>query len=524
MTTPTTTHTVTAAVTLLYGTPGSGTTPLLVVNLDSATTVYVSNQSTVTVGGPNSVPLAPGASLSSDGSTSLYAVTPGPKVQVALVPGGTQYFLPASLANIGGSKVYVQAGTPAGNIPVNSVWFDTSNGSLQTWTGTAWVNQAFSAQNLIQAATILGTQIASQSVTAGNIANGTLTTAQIAAAAGILGSQIASATITGANIAANTITASNIAANTITASQLAANIVYAGIVNGTTITGAQLIATGTNQNVLAYNGTPAAGNMLASVSPVAGTDSHANPYQQGLAVYGPNKSFVSLEGSTTTTEPIIKLSPQSVTNVQYAPQINATAANAGTTNTEYTTLWLQTGIETGSSNSPFIVLQGQSKDGSAVGSFTVAFQSAAAFADYFYVDTTQVVTRSPIKAADPASTGSGIGVEQWHNMTLLNGFSATTNVYNGFSDPPQYKMAPDGSVWLRGGLATPASGTITNTFASLPAAYGNTTAEAACAPLTSHAGTNNGNVALDAGGSLHLTGGLLATGLFIQLDCQIRRV
>lgn len=290
MTTPTTTQTVTAAVTLLYGTPGSGTTPLLIVNLDAATTVYVSNQSTVTVGGANSVPLPPGASLSFDGSTSVYAVTPGPKVQVAIVPGGSQYFLPASLANIGGSKVYVQAGTPAGNIPVNSVWFDTSNRSLQTWNGTAWVNQAFNAQNLIQAATILGTQIASQSVTAGNIANGTLTTAQIAAAAGILGTQIAAATITGANIAANTITAANIAANTITASQLAAGIVYAGIVNGTEIDAATFKGTNWLENPsgqFLYSGTPGAADLTAWLVPVATSDPFGTSLPGGIGTQDP---------------------------------------------------------------------------------------------------------------------------------------------------------------------------------------------------------------------------------------------
>lgn len=217
-----------------------------VINLSATATVYVAATPVVH---DTDIPIGPLASITFDGSRWWYGSALNATAQVAVGPGVTGYFLPASLANIGGSKIYIQAGAPSGAIPLNSVWFDTGNGSLQTWNGNAWVNEQFSAQNLIQAATILGTQIAAQTVTAGNVANGTLTTAQLAAAAGILGTQIAAATVTGANIAAHTIAAENIAANTITAAQLAAGIIYAGIVNGTTISGAIFNATDTNGSI-----------------------------------------------------------------------------------------------------------------------------------------------------------------------------------------------------------------------------------------------------------------------------------
>lgn len=281
-----TTQNVTGAVTLLYGTQGSGNSTMLIVNLDSTNTVWVNESSQVQFGGPVGVPVQPGASISMTATQGLWAVAaPGESVQVALIPNGTSYFFPASLSNLGGAKVYVQATAPAGTIPANSIWFNTTTKGIETYTGGAWDNQQLNAQTAIVAASILGTQIAAGTITGGNVANGTLTTAQLAAAAGILGSQIASATITSGNIAANTIVAGNIAANTITASQLAANIIVAGIVNGTTITGATLIGDGSGIQFLIYNGTPAANNLVLSQAVTPTTDSFHNQIPAGLTSY-----------------------------------------------------------------------------------------------------------------------------------------------------------------------------------------------------------------------------------------------
>ncbi len=124
---------------------------------------------------------------------------------------------------------------------------------------------------LVQAGTITATQIAASTITAAQIAASTITA-----------TQIAGGTITGAKIAAGTITASNITAGTITAGLLAAGIVYANIVNGTTITGATIVADGTSGEVLVYSGTPATGNLIGSWSGSAGTDASSNPYPLGL--------------------------------------------------------------------------------------------------------------------------------------------------------------------------------------------------------------------------------------------------
>lgn len=396
--------------------PGGGSVTM--INLSDTVTVYVATTTTVH---STDIPVGPGASVTFDARQWWYGSALTTTAQVAVGAGVTGYFLPASLANIGGSKVYVQAGAPAGTIPVHSIWFNTTLSSLETWDGSAWVTEQFDASQLIQAATILGNQIASQAVTAANVADGTLTTAQLAAAAGILGSQIASATITSGNIAANTIVAANIAANTITASQiaagaigtgqlaanavtaakiaagtitatqiaantitaakiaantitaaqLAAGIVYAGIVDSTTITSATINAStfnGTNwtensSGSFLYNGTPAAGNLIVSMAPAAGTDAHGNTYPQGLAVNGTTGGTVTIDPSGNSGIAYIFLKANGATHIVNPPQIIAGVVNPGAAN-EVEDLVLFSGQGAAGNNNASLQLFGAAADAS----------------------------------------------------------------------------------------------------------------------------------------------------------------
>lgn len=92
-------------------------------------------------------------------------------------------------------------------------------------------------------------------------------------------------------------------AGTITAALLAAGIVVAGIVDGTTITGATIVADGTSGEILVYSGTPAKGNLIASVSGSSGTDSHGNSFVEGVGVYDESTGAIAQldEGAVTVT-------------------------------------------------------------------------------------------------------------------------------------------------------------------------------------------------------------------------------
>jgi hypothetical protein len=89
-------------------------------------------------------------------------------------------------------------------------------------------------------------------------------------------------TITTTEILAGTIVASDIATGTLTAALMAAGIAVIGIVDATTVQAAQYIANGTSGQFLAYSGAPATGNLNASISGYAGTDTHSNSFPIGL--------------------------------------------------------------------------------------------------------------------------------------------------------------------------------------------------------------------------------------------------
>jgi hypothetical protein len=166
-----------------------------------------------------------------------------------------------SVASTQNSAVPIGTGTTATISATAPVSPQTGDLWLKQWSGTAWTPFQYGT-NAISAGAITAAQIAANTITAAQIASGTITATQIAA-------------------------------STITAGQLAAGIVYAGIVNGTTIMGATVVADGTSGEVLVYSGAPASGNLIGSWSGAAGTDGQGNPYPLGLmaqALVMPNQS------------------------------------------------------------------------------------------------------------------------------------------------------------------------------------------------------------------------------------------
>lgn len=465
--------------TLLYGTQGSGQSAFTILNTDASNTVYVSDTPNPMVGGSNTLPLLPGASVAFGSTAAVYALSAGPVIAVALLPAGTQYFVPASLSQLGGARVYVQAGQPTGNIPPNSIWFNTTLNALETWNGTAWVIQQLSGQELILPATLLGSQLA----------NGTLTSAQLAAAAGILGSQIASGTITSENIAANTIVAGNIAANTITAAELAANIVYAGIVNGTTITGATLIGEGTGNEGLFYSSSPpSTSNIVASISAVQDTDAPGNTVYQGFTVYGSgtNKSYINLkagnpaiiaistgDSSEATVGGIASAVLGSGTGRVLATQFVSPVISGGGDTAE---LFLES-TPVGSTQGAQLELGNFSTQGAYLqigASSNPSFPSATVTLVGYWKGSNQVLMSlvpdaimfaPPLVAMEPGSPGTE---EVWHPITLDSGWSTVSG-----HPVPSYRLLPDGNVQLSG-YASHAAWTGTTTLNSsnpLPSAY-----------------------------------------------------
>jgi hypothetical protein len=108
--------------------------------------------------------------VSLDGSIGIYACAPAGTSALSVIPGGSSFFQPTTLSNIGGISCFVQDTMPSGsNYAVNSVWFNETTESLYTWDGSSWVQQAFNAQELLTAGTIVGSLIAAGTIVAGII-------------------------------------------------------------------------------------------------------------------------------------------------------------------------------------------------------------------------------------------------------------------------------------------------------------------------------------------------------------------
>jgi len=169
------------------------------------------------------VPLTGSGYLNVDGTCDIFGIClPGQTQALNVITSGLAFFSPPSLSGLGGVKIFAQTSTPTGTIPVNSLWFNLTDGSMQLWNGSAWIPQQFSGQQIITAGTVY-------------------------------------------------------------AAQLAAGIVKAGIVDATNVLANSYIATSAAGEFLAYDtNPPSAGHLISAIAGSAGTDGVTNPYPKGL--------------------------------------------------------------------------------------------------------------------------------------------------------------------------------------------------------------------------------------------------
>jgi hypothetical protein len=228
----------------------------------------------------------------------------GPFTVTSITPSGSNVivgFTPTASSSIStGDTLH---GNTNGNM-----WFNSASGyQLSTWSAGVWTAYQYGT-SAIAAGAITATQIASNTITAGQILAGTIT-----------GSLIASGTIQAGNIQSGTITATQIAANTILAANLVSGIVVAGIVDATTITGASVVADGAAGQLLIYSGTPQTGNLVGSWSGQAGTDGFSNPYPAGLQVLSGAITGVDLDSTNITNSSMDSTSTLTGTAITQAP-------------------------------------------------------------------------------------------------------------------------------------------------------------------------------------------------------------
>lgn len=244
--------------------------------------------------------------------------------------------------------------------------------------------------------------------------------------------------------------------------------ISAPVITGGTIEGASIIANGSANEYLAYNGTPAAGNLVLSVSPVDGTDSYGNMVDRGFAMYGDgttarlNSGFTPDDGT-----PSIDLIPPGLAhwtlNTGVPPAINGEVSNPGAAD-ETLSLVLQSGAgDAVASDVAVLTIQGRANDGSLDSEIGFTFNGTVVAAMTAAVFQLAV----PVVATQP---GSGGALETWHDLPVtLSGWANTSG-----NTPLQYRMlaSPPNTVQIMGDISgTAISGNGAHQFATLPAGY-----------------------------------------------------
>lgn len=276
--------------------------------------------------------------------------------------------------------------------------------------------------------------------------------------------------VPGSLIQAGTVTATQIAAGTITTAELAAGIVYAGIIDGTTVQAAQYIADGSSGEFLAYTSAPATGNLIVSISPVAGSDSHSNAYKDGVGIYK-GTGYLQAHVNPTFGAPAIEMLTGIGSEKDGAALYNL-PVNVGGVN-EYENVVLQGPTATIDGHSAALILSDSAKDGSSGAAGQMNFNgSILAFwnVNGVHVNSTLWGVAGTLTIGDNISLGAGktISVDSWHPITLDSGWTAAA----GF-DAPRYRMLPDGNVQLSGAATHAAftGNTALNNSNPLPSAY-----------------------------------------------------
>lgn len=312
--------------------------PTLIQNVDPLNTLYLGNDPGISPLNPlTCAPLAAGQSTVSDGTQNIFGIAaPGQIVQVNTYRGISSFFLPASLSNLGGTTTFVQPTAPtAANIPVNSLWFNTSNNSMLYWNGSVWTQQQFSGSQLIVAATVLSAQIANAAVTTAKIANqavgaaqvasGSLTSAQLSAAAGILGTQLVNQAVGTAQLANQAVGSGQIANNAVGTGQIANGAVNTGQLANQAVGTAQIAnnAVGTGQIAANAVGSGQIANGAVGATQVASGSLTSAQLAAAAGILGSQIAAATIQSSNIAANTIIaaNIAANTITAAQLAAGI-----------------------------------------------------------------------------------------------------------------------------------------------------------------------------------------------------------
>ena len=209
--------------------------------------------------------------------------------------------------------------------------------------------------------------------------------------------------------------------------------------NNLTIRGAEV----TDSTSLYYNGTPATGNLVASISATAGTDPYGNTYLAGVNVYA-------------------------VSNGQNVfANLNGGAVNMGLLNSPTTAAVIGYGTLTIGSNQYTASVVGSPVTGGNTGSLSLTSNGLYVL-DAAGARPTNVYVSGVVLATDNAGN---VLTTQTVSSYNTNWAGNTSYGSLGTVETLSYKLLPDGRVHVHGAFKTGSSAPTTNTVFMLPNGY-----------------------------------------------------
>lgn len=202
-----------------------------------------------------------------------------------------------------------------------------------------------------------------------------------------------------------------------------------------------------------YDGTPALGNLIASIAPQAGADEFGNLYMQGIAAYSPS-GFATPVNHAQLQDGTLSIGP----GVDF---INSFAAAVNGAN-DFSVFLNSPVSTTGPQTSPLSLLLQGGTPASGVGA---AATMRALLTDFNGAGPADF----GLSGAVIKTTNAGV-YETWHNPAYVAGWTGATTFQTLGGDTLQYRLMENDTLWLLG-LAQTAAGGSGTTIMNLPAGW-----------------------------------------------------
>lgn len=202
------------------------------------------------------------------------------------------------------------------------------------------------------------------------------------------------------------------------------NGTFRGTVTASTFQGTDFVINA--DGAFFYSGTPAAGNLIASIASANGTDAFGNAYRQGVTVYQPPNVFAQLNGGILYFAETSDAVPATVTGG--TGQLDMLSGQRALGTTQAQVVLLDSG---GTSGTAQVLVD-------AGGTATPL--------------TNALLEVQGIIACNHIESIVSSAAETWHPLTFQNGWSNSGSGTSG-----QYRMLPTGHIEIIGDLTPPAS-------------------------------------------------------------------